>query len=252
MDSIITAGGRNTSPRNIENSLKGSCLIEQVAIIGDRRKFLPALVIPNFEESKKRAERNNIACSDNKTLVARKEVVDLYRKEPDEHTKKFSRVDQIRTFTIVEAEWTQATGDLTPTLEVKRRVIEQKYGALIDDMYADAKEQPPSVGRASPYRPALARHHPVHRHTVLVGVIDAEHGAGFHQVGPGAHEGEELRADDAARVVRAVGPAVPALRADREHRDRRIDEPEGLGVHLLDRRPVHRVDPDAQLAVRGI
>ncbi len=135
-DIIITAGGKNISPQNIENSLKGSRFIEQVAIIGDKRKYLAALVIPCFEELRKWASRSGVDFRDDADLVRNERVIALFRKEIDEQTRQFSRVEQVRTFRLIDAEWTQATGELTPTLKVKRRVIEEKYAGEIESLYA--------------------------------------------------------------------------------------------------------------------
>ncbi|MBF0476139.1 MAG: long-chain fatty acid--CoA ligase [Deltaproteobacteria bacterium] len=134
-DIIVTSGGKNVSPQNIENSLKYSHLIEQVAVIGDRRKYLSALIIPNFEELTKWARENNISFKDSKDLIKNDQVRKLYEQELAEHTKQFARVEQIKKFSLLDSEWTQLTGELTPTLKVKRRVIETKYAKDIESMY---------------------------------------------------------------------------------------------------------------------
>lgn len=138
-DIIVTAGGKNISPQNIENSIKGSKYIEQVAVIGDRRKYLSALVIPAFPEVEKWAKSQGIEFSSRKDLINDSRVVDLVGKEIEKHTKQFARVEQIRKFKLLDAEWTQATDELTPTLKVKRRVIEKKYAAEIESMYPPEK-----------------------------------------------------------------------------------------------------------------
>jgi long-chain acyl-CoA synthetase len=134
-DIIVTAGGKNISPQNIENCLRTSEFIEQVAVIGDRRKYLSALIIPDFVALGKWAKKNNIAFNSNKDLIENDTVDNFFRTEIDKYTKQFSRVEQIRTFTLLEAEWTQATGELTPTQKVKRRVIETKYAKEIKSLY---------------------------------------------------------------------------------------------------------------------
>ncbi|MCP4133030.1 MAG: long-chain fatty acid--CoA ligase [bacterium] len=134
-DIIVTAGGKNISPQNIENSIKGSRFIEQIAIIGDKRKFLSALVIPAFEELGRWAKNNGIEFGDNKDLVANRGIKELIEKEITKYTVQFSRLEQIRRFTLLDAEWTQATGELTASLKVKRRVIEKYYGDKIEAMY---------------------------------------------------------------------------------------------------------------------
>ncbi|MCU0848595.1 MAG: long-chain fatty acid--CoA ligase [Spirochaetes bacterium] len=139
-DIIVTAGGKNISPQNIENSLKESAYIEQVAIIGDRRKYLSALVIPAFEEVKKWAKRQGITLATNKDIIKNDAVSKLIDAEIQKYTKQYSRVEQVRKFTLLDAEWTQDTGELTPTQKVKRRIIEAKYEKEIEAMYpADAE-----------------------------------------------------------------------------------------------------------------
>ena len=135
-DIIVTAGGKNISPQNIENSVKGSRFVEQIAVIGDRRKFLSALVVPAFSELEAWAAQQGIAYGAVTDLLNNAKVLELFRGEIDENTAQFARVEQIRKFTLIKAEWTQLTGELTPTQKIKRRVIEKKYAAEIDAMYA--------------------------------------------------------------------------------------------------------------------
>jgi len=134
-DIIVTAGGKNISPQNIENSLKESKFIEQAAIIGDKRKYLSALVIPAFEELSKWAKRNQISFSSNSDLIKKPEVIKLIEEEITEYTKELGRVEKIKKFRLLDAEWTQATGELTPTLKVKRKIVSEKYAKEIESMY---------------------------------------------------------------------------------------------------------------------
>jgi len=134
-DLIITSGGKNISPQNIENALAASPLIEQVVLIGDNRKYLSALVVPAFVTLEGWAKENSIAFADRAELIGKPEIKDLYAKEIEERMTDYARVEQIRKFTLLEAEWSQITGELTPTLKMKRQVINQKYGPLIEAMY---------------------------------------------------------------------------------------------------------------------
>ncbi len=134
-DIIVTAGGKNISPQNIENSLKTSQFIEQVAVIGDRRKYLSALVIPAFEALEKWAKKSGVPFAGKKDLIEKPEVVSLIGSEIEKYTKQYSRVEQIRKFKLLDAEWTQQTDELTPTQKVKRRVIEAKYAKEIESLY---------------------------------------------------------------------------------------------------------------------
>lgn len=136
-DIIVTAGGKNISPQNIEGSLKASRFIEQVAIIGDRRKYLSALIVPTFEELKKWAKKNEVSFENDKDLINNAQVVEMIGEEVKKYTAQFARVEQIRKFKLLSTEWSQGTGELTPSMKVKRRVIDEKYSKEIDSMYAD-------------------------------------------------------------------------------------------------------------------
>jgi long-chain acyl-CoA synthetase len=136
-DLIVTSGGKNISPSNIENSLLASGFIEQVAVIGDNRKFLSALIVPAFESLEAWAKEKNISFGSRKELVANAEVIKLYEKEIEETMKDYARVEQIRKFQLMEKEWSQDTDELTPTMKLKRMVVNKKYAAEIEEMYAD-------------------------------------------------------------------------------------------------------------------
>lgn len=132
---IVTAGGKNISPQNIENTLKGSRFIEQVTVVGDRRKYLAALIIPNFEELTKWAGKVGLDYQDRKELLSDEKVQHLFEKVIAKYMRPFSRAEQIRKFCLLPDEWTQQSGELTPTLKCKRRVIEQKYCDEIECLY---------------------------------------------------------------------------------------------------------------------
>jgi len=139
-DIIVTAGGKNISPQNIENSLKASRFIEQVGVIGDRKKYLSALIIPSFEELRKWADKNEVSYGGNHDLIENEKVRQLIGEEIKEFTKSYARVEQIRKFKLLDSEWTQETGELTPTLKAKRKVIEQKYAKEIASMYPSSDQ----------------------------------------------------------------------------------------------------------------
>ncbi|HPN13529.1 MAG TPA: long-chain fatty acid--CoA ligase, partial [Spirochaetota bacterium] len=109
--------------------------IEQGAVIGDRRKYLSALIIPSFENLQKFAKSKGLSFSGNSDLVSNKQVNELIQGEISRIMKSYARVEQIRKFTLLEAEWTQDTGEITPSLKVKRRVVEDKYRNEIESMY---------------------------------------------------------------------------------------------------------------------
>jgi long-chain acyl-CoA synthetase len=139
-DLIITSGGKNISPQNIENSLKASPFIEQVAVIGDNRKFLSALIVPTFPELENWAKQNNITFANKKELIANEAVNKLIEEEILKNMSDYARAEQIRKFKLLESEWSQETGELTPTLKVKRRIVNQKYAQQIDSIYSQEKD----------------------------------------------------------------------------------------------------------------
>jgi long-chain acyl-CoA synthetase len=134
-DLIVTSGGKNISPQNIENTLVTSSFIEQVAVIGDNRKYLSALIVPSFATLESWASQNNITSADRKDLISKPEVQKLFEKEIEEQMKDYARVEQIRKFILLEKEWSQDTGEMTPTMKVKRKVINQKYAKEIESLY---------------------------------------------------------------------------------------------------------------------
>jgi long-chain acyl-CoA synthetase len=134
-DIIVTSGGKNISPQNIENSLKASKYIEQVAIIGDNRKYLSALVVPAFSELESWAKEQGLSFSSRTELIRDTKVTELFAKEIETNMKDYARVEQIRKFTLLDMEWSQETDELTPTLKLKRRVINKKYKDVIEKMY---------------------------------------------------------------------------------------------------------------------
>ena len=133
---IITAGGKNISPQNLENSLKEARFIEHTAVIGDRMKYLSALIIPAFDVLMKWAENQDIAFKGKEDLIRDDRVIGLYERVIRDYTKQFSGVEQIKKFRLLSNEWTQGTGELTPTLKYKRRIIEKKYAREIEGMYS--------------------------------------------------------------------------------------------------------------------
>ncbi len=136
-DIIITSGGKNISPQNIENSLLASPYIEQVGVIGDRRKYLTALIVPSFEATSKWAKGRGLSFQGREGLVTLPEVKALIEGEVARLTGQFSRVEQIKFISLLPNEWTQETGEITPSLKVKRKVVAEKYAGIIESMYPE-------------------------------------------------------------------------------------------------------------------
>jgi long-chain acyl-CoA synthetase len=136
-DLIVTAGGKNIAPQNIENQLKLDKYIEQACVIGDKRKYLSALIVPNFEELEAWAKKEGISCPDRMGLVLNDRVNQLIRERIDEQLKEFDRHEGITKFTLLPQEMTEADGFLTPTLKVKRKEVSQVFADDINKMYSE-------------------------------------------------------------------------------------------------------------------
>jgi len=134
-DLIVTSGGKNISPQNIENSLKASGYIEQVAVIGDNRKYLSTLIVPAFSELENWAKTGGVPFSSRRDLIENPAVLKLFEDEIAANMRSYARVEQIRKFKLLDAEWSQETDELTPTLKIKRRVINTKYASEIESLY---------------------------------------------------------------------------------------------------------------------
>lgn len=133
-DIIITAGGKNVSPQNIENAARKSRFVEQIAVIGDGRKYLSAIIVVNASEIRKSADVMNIQKNFSDMMTDEK-INAAVLADIEKNLKSFSRVEQIKRVALINDEWTQASGELTGTLKIKRKFVEQKYAGLIDKMY---------------------------------------------------------------------------------------------------------------------
>jgi long-chain acyl-CoA synthetase len=134
-DIIITSGGKNISPSEIENSLKTSPFVKEAIVIGDRRKYLSALIGIEFDVVSEWAQRRKLAHTTYRDLSEKPEVISLIRKVVDETNGKFARVEQIKKFLLLPKELDHEDGELTATQKVKRSEIEKRFGDLIEGMY---------------------------------------------------------------------------------------------------------------------
>jgi len=135
-DIIITAGGKNITPSEIENELKFSPYIADAIVIGDRRKFLSALVMIDHENVVKFAQDRSVPFSSFASLTQARAVIDLIGAEVDAVNAKFNQVEQIKKFRLIEVQLTAEDEEMTPTMKLKRKLVSEKYRALIDSMYS--------------------------------------------------------------------------------------------------------------------
>ncbi|HXO26460.1 MAG TPA: long-chain fatty acid--CoA ligase [Thermoanaerobaculia bacterium] len=136
---IVNAYGKNIAPAPLENELKSSPFIAQAVVIGDRRKFLSALLVPEFDHLKAWAAKNGVHGGNVDELLRDARVRDLYAAEVAKVNAHLPGFEKIVAWDLLPSEWTLETGELTPTQKVKRRVINQKYGEIIDRVYAEAE-----------------------------------------------------------------------------------------------------------------
>jgi len=134
-DILITSGGKNITPQHIENELKFSPYISDAVIIGERRKYLTALIMLDEETIMKYAQDERIPFTTYKSLTQAQEVIKLIQKEVDEVNKKLARVEQVKKFRLLDIKLTSEDGELTATMKLKRRMINEKYKDLIESMY---------------------------------------------------------------------------------------------------------------------
>ena len=134
-DLIITSGGKNVAPQKIENLFKSDPLFTQFVVIGERKKYLTALCNINLEEAERFAKQGGISYGKPMDLLNNEKILAFIQKHVDERNTHLAKYESIKKFRIVKNEFSQDSGELTPSLKVKRKVIQQKYKSLIDDMY---------------------------------------------------------------------------------------------------------------------
>jgi long-chain acyl-CoA synthetase len=137
-DLIKTSGGKYVTPQPIESKIKASSLVSQVVVIGNSRKFPAALIVPNFETLKAKAESMGLKFNSNARMIADPQIMKLYEREVGQLTSDLAKWEKIKKIALLEREMTIESGELTPTLKVKRRVVEEKYKDVIDKLYVDA------------------------------------------------------------------------------------------------------------------
>ncbi len=129
------SGGKYVAPQLVENVMKESMFIEMLMVIGENRNFTAALIVPDFDYLHAWCYLHNVTYRDNKDLISKKKVVDRYQEEVDKYNQKLGHTEQIKVFRLVCDSWSPETGELSPTLKLKRKVVKHKYQHLIDEVY---------------------------------------------------------------------------------------------------------------------
>ena len=137
-DIIITAGGKNISPSEIENELKFSPFISDAVVIGDKRKFLSCLIMIDEDNVMKFAQDHDVPFSNFESLCRTKEIIELIDGEVSRVNKKFANVEQVKKFSLIDIQLTAEDDELTPTMKLKRKFINEKYSNIIESMYQSA------------------------------------------------------------------------------------------------------------------
>ena len=136
-DIIVTAGGKNIAPQNIEMLMVGDPYISQFIVHGDKRKFLSALVVPDRPQVLEYAKSKNITFNDYNELLANNTVHSFIKERIEEKNKQLAKYESIKKFAIIEHEFTIESGELTPTLKLKRKAIYKKHERLLDSFYQE-------------------------------------------------------------------------------------------------------------------
>ncbi|MBW8466638.1 MAG: long-chain fatty acid--CoA ligase [Thiobacillus sp.] len=135
-DIIITAGGKNITPSELENELKFSPYVTDAVVIGDKRAYLTVIIMIDQENVEKYAQDTDVPFSNYASLTRAPEVQALIQAEIDRVNKKFARVEQIKKFFLLDTQLSAEDEELTPTMKLKRKLVQQKYAGQIDAMYS--------------------------------------------------------------------------------------------------------------------
>jgi len=133
------SGGKFVAPQPIENKMKESLFIEQIMVIGENRKFTAAIIIPDFEFIKEWAEVKKLSLNTKDEIINSVEVKERIWKDIEKYNKRFGKIQQVKKFALIGDDWSVETGELTPTLKLKRRVIRTKYKDLYEKIYREEK-----------------------------------------------------------------------------------------------------------------
>ena len=147
-DIIINAYGKNIAPQPLEALLKSSPYIGTPVLIGDRRKYLVALIVPNFEKLERDAAAMGVQFKTHEELVEHPKVKELFQAELDRFNQNLDRQEKIRRFALLANDFTIDNDEITPSLKVKRKVVDKRYKPLIDEMYVGEQDEDREQARA--------------------------------------------------------------------------------------------------------
>ena len=132
-----TSGGKYIAPQALENKFKESQFIEQIMVIGENQKFPSALIVPDFSTLKRWCNDNNISYQTNNDIIHNPKVISCIQQEVSTFNRDFGNTEQIKKFRLLDSEWTTASGELTATLKLRRKIIAEKNKSLIGEIYGE-------------------------------------------------------------------------------------------------------------------
>lgn len=144
---LVTAGGKNVAPQPIENLLKTNKYVVQAVLVGDRRPFITALMVPNWTNVVEYAQSKGIQVTDPKGLCQHPQIMHLFGNVLARANAHLSRHEQIKKCRLLPRELSQEEGELTPTMKVKRRVVLERYAEVVESMYRDGSDEASCAGR---------------------------------------------------------------------------------------------------------
>jgi long-chain acyl-CoA synthetase len=136
-DLIVTSGGKNIAPQPIENLFQKNPYVAQAVVVGGSRKFIAALIVPDFERLEAYAKKKGIPFKDHRSLVAHPEICDFYMDEVDRMTPHLASYEKVKKIALLDQEFDIGRGEMTPTLKVRRMIVENKYKDLINALYKE-------------------------------------------------------------------------------------------------------------------
>jgi long-chain acyl-CoA synthetase len=136
------AGGKFVSPERLENLFQGHPYVSQILVLGESRKFVSALMVPNFERLEARARAQGLTFRDREELLRSPQIQSFFQQQVDDLTRALPPHERIRQFALLPKEFTIDSGELSPTLKIKRRVVEERYRDLIEELYSRHATQP--------------------------------------------------------------------------------------------------------------
>lgn len=142
-----TSSGKYIAPQVIENKFKSSSLIEQLMIVGENEKFVSALISPNFNYLHFFASKHKIHYRDNSELINKTEIINRFQKEINIVNQTLGEHERIKRFRLVCEEWSQTTGELSPTLKLKRNIINKKYAHILQEIYGHGEDKTADMGK---------------------------------------------------------------------------------------------------------